>query len=72
MAMEPKSHTTLSTVSTLVVATGLGVIFGSSAYRGSPLENLVEHYLTDALMQAVGREAASGGLRFRGLSPKAR
>jgi predicted acylesterase/phospholipase RssA len=41
---------------------GLGVIFGSSAYRGSPLEHLVEHYLTDALIQAVAREAASGRL----------
>jgi predicted acylesterase/phospholipase RssA len=41
---------------------GFGVIFGSSAYRGSPLEHLVEHYLTDALMQAVAREAASGRL----------
>lgn len=41
---------------------GLGVIFGSSAYRGSPLEHLVEHYLTDALMRAVAREADSGRL----------
>jgi predicted acylesterase/phospholipase RssA len=39
-----------------------GVLFGSSAYRGSPLERLVEHYLTDALLQAVAREAASGRL----------
>jgi predicted acylesterase/phospholipase RssA len=41
---------------------GLGVLFGSSAYRGSPLEHLVEHYLTDALIQALAREAASGRL----------
>jgi predicted acylesterase/phospholipase RssA len=41
---------------------GLGVIFGSSAYRGSPLKRLVEHYLTDALVQALAREAASGRL----------
>ncbi len=41
---------------------GLGVIFGSSAYRGSPLQHLVERYLTDALIQAVAREAASGRL----------
>ena len=41
---------------------GLGVVFGSSAYRGSPLKHLVEHYLTDALVQAVAREAASGRL----------
>ena len=39
-----------------------GVLFGSSAYRGSPLEHLVEHYLTDSLLQAVAREAASGRL----------
>jgi predicted acylesterase/phospholipase RssA len=39
-----------------------GVLFGSSAYRGSPLEHLVEHYLTDTLLQAVAREAASGRL----------
>jgi predicted acylesterase/phospholipase RssA len=41
---------------------GFGVFFGSSAYRGSPLKNLVEHYLTDELVQAVAREAASGRL----------
>jgi predicted acylesterase/phospholipase RssA len=41
---------------------GLGVIFGSSAYRGSPLQQLVAHYLTDALIHAVAREAASGRL----------
>jgi hypothetical protein len=41
---------------------GLGVIFGSSAYSGSPLENLVDQYLTDALIKAVAREAASGRL----------
>ena len=39
-----------------------GVLFGSSAYRGSPLAQLVERYLTDALLQAVAREAASGRL----------
>jgi predicted acylesterase/phospholipase RssA len=41
---------------------GFAVIFGSSAYSGSPLEHLVEHYLTDELIQAVAREAASGRL----------
>jgi hypothetical protein len=40
----------------------LGVLFGSSAYRGSPLKHLIEHYLSDALVQAVAREAASGRL----------
>jgi hypothetical protein len=38
------------------------VIFGSSAFSGSPLENLVDHYLSDALIQAVAHEAASGRL----------
>jgi predicted acylesterase/phospholipase RssA len=41
---------------------GLGVIFDSSVYRGRPLEQLVDHYLSDALLQAVAREAASGRL----------
>jgi predicted acylesterase/phospholipase RssA len=41
---------------------GLGIVFGSSAYRGSPLKHLVEHYLTDELVEAVAREAASGRL----------
>lgn len=40
----------------------LGVLFGSSAYRGRPLERLVDTFLSDALMQAVAREAASGRL----------
>ncbi|HME40809.1 MAG TPA: patatin-like phospholipase family protein [Steroidobacteraceae bacterium] len=40
----------------------LGVIFDSSVYRGRPLEQLVDHYLSDALLQAVAREAASGRL----------
>jgi predicted acylesterase/phospholipase RssA len=41
---------------------GLGVIFDSSVYRGRPLEELVDHYLSDELLQAVAREAASGRL----------
>jgi predicted acylesterase/phospholipase RssA len=40
----------------------LGAIFDSSVYRGRPLEQIVDHFLTDALMQAVAREAASGRL----------
>ena len=46
----------------LLQSRGLGVIFGSSAYRGSPLEQLVDHYLSDALIQAIAHEAASGRL----------
>src|SRR6266481_982825 len=41
---------------------GLGVIFDSSVYRGRPLEDLVDHYLSDELIQAVAREAAMGRL----------
>jgi predicted acylesterase/phospholipase RssA len=40
----------------------LGMIFDSSVYRGRPLEQLVDRYLTGALLQAVAREAASGRL----------
>src|SRR6202166_3685863 len=46
----------------LLQSRGLGVIFDSSVYRGRPLEELVDHYLSDELLQAVGREAASGRL----------
>jgi len=41
---------------------GLGVTFDSSVYRGRPLEELLGHYLSDELLQAVAREAASGRL----------
>ncbi|MGO9994912.1 MAG: patatin-like phospholipase family protein [Steroidobacteraceae bacterium] len=41
---------------------GLGAVFDSSVYRGRPLEELVDHYLSDELIQAVAREAASGRL----------
>ncbi len=46
----------------LLQARQFGVIFGSSAYRGRPLEQLVDTFLSDALLQAVAREAASGRL----------
>src|ERR1700722_17096852 len=46
----------------LLQTRGLGVIFDSSVYRGGPLEQLVDHYLSDALIQAVAREAATGRL----------
>ncbi len=41
---------------------GLGALFGSSIYRGTPLVDLVDHYTTDALIRAVAREAATGRL----------
>jgi predicted acylesterase/phospholipase RssA len=41
---------------------GLGALFASSAYSGTPLKELVDRYATDALIQAVAREAATGRL----------
>jgi predicted acylesterase/phospholipase RssA len=46
----------------LLQARHLGVLFGSSAFRGRPLERLVDTFLSDALLQAVAREAATGRL----------
>jgi predicted acylesterase/phospholipase RssA len=40
----------------------LGVLFGSSVYSGTPLKQLVDRYATDALVQAIAREASSGRL----------
>ena len=41
---------------------GLGALFGSSLYSGAPLKQLVDRYATDALIQAVAREASTGRL----------
>jgi Patatin-like phospholipase len=41
---------------------GLGVIFGSSAYRGTPLEELVDRYATDTVIRAIAAEAGKGRL----------
>lgn len=41
---------------------GLGALFGSSVYSGTPLRELVDRYATDALIQAVAREASTGRL----------
>ena len=46
----------------LLQSRGLGVFFGSSIYRGMPLHDLVDRYVTDELIQAVAREAAGGRL----------
>jgi hypothetical protein len=46
----------------LLQSRGLGVLFGSSVYRGAPLRELVDRYATDALIQAVAHEAATGRL----------
>jgi Patatin-like phospholipase len=41
---------------------GLGAIFGSSMYRGTPLKELVDRYASDALIQAIAGEASKGRL----------
>ncbi len=46
----------------LLQSRGLGMLFGSSEYRGAPLRALVDRYATDALVQAVAHEAATGRL----------
>jgi predicted acylesterase/phospholipase RssA len=44
----------------LLQSRGLGMIFGSSLYRGAPLKSLVDSYVSDAVIQAVAREADQG------------
>ncbi len=44
----------------LLQSRSLGALFGSSMYRGGPLRGLVDQYASDALIQAVAREAATG------------
>jgi predicted acylesterase/phospholipase RssA len=41
---------------------GLGALFGSSAFRGAPLQELVDSHLTDDMLRAVAREARTGRL----------
>jgi predicted acylesterase/phospholipase RssA len=41
---------------------GLGVVFGSSLYRGAPLKELVDAYVSDAMIEAVAHEAEKGRL----------
>jgi hypothetical protein len=40
----------------------LGAIWGSSVYRGEPLRDLVDHYVTTAMIAAVAQQAAAGRL----------
>ena len=44
----------------LLQSRGLAVVFGSSVYRGAPLKQLVDSHLSDAMIQAVAREADKG------------
>ena len=46
----------------LLQSRGLGVIFGSSAYSGRPLRQLIDSYVTDEMIRAIAREAAKGRL----------
>ncbi len=46
----------------LLKSRGLGALFGSSLYSGTPLKELVDRYATDALIQAVAHEASTGRL----------
>src|ERR1700733_2763387 len=41
---------------------GLGAVFGSSLYRGTPLKQLIDAHVSDAMIQAVAREANNGRL----------
>jgi predicted acylesterase/phospholipase RssA len=46
----------------LLQSRGLGVVFGSSLYRGAPLRQLVDGYVSDTMIEAVAREADKGRL----------
>jgi Patatin-like phospholipase len=46
----------------LLQSRGVGVIFGSSVYSGKPLRQLIDSYVTDAMIQAVASEADKGRL----------
>ena len=46
----------------LLHSRGVGAVFGSGINRGASLNALVDRYTTDALIQAVAREAATGRL----------
>src|ERR1700736_1026437 len=41
---------------------GLGALFGSSMYSGTPLKELVDRYATEALIKAIALEASKGRL----------
>lgn len=46
----------------LLQSRGIGVLFDSSVFHGEPLRELVEHFVTDELVAAVAKEAATGRL----------
>jgi predicted acylesterase/phospholipase RssA len=46
----------------LLQSRGLGVIFGSSVYSGRPLQQLIDTYVSDAMIREIAREADKGRL----------
>lgn len=46
----------------LLQTRSFGFLFRSSVYKGKPLINLVDHFVTNALIQAVAQESAKGRL----------
>jgi predicted acylesterase/phospholipase RssA len=50
----------------LLQSRGLGVIFGSSKYRGAPLRHLVDAYVSDTMIRAIANEADKGRLLLVG------
>ncbi|TLY76844.1 MAG: hypothetical protein E6K43_00905, partial [Gammaproteobacteria bacterium] len=46
----------------LMRARWAGALFGASVYRGEPLTQLLDRYVTDELMSAIAREAEKGRL----------
>ena len=46
----------------LLQSRGLGVIFGSSLYSGKPLQQLIDAYVSDAMIEAIAHEADGGRL----------
>lgn len=44
----------------LLVSRGLGALFGTSAFRGAPLRNLVTRFVSDEMLAAIARERATG------------
>jgi predicted acylesterase/phospholipase RssA len=47
---------------TLLRSRGLGVLFGSSLYSGKPLQQLVDTYASEEMLQAIACEASKGRL----------
>jgi predicted acylesterase/phospholipase RssA len=53
---------TSETGGNLLQSRGLGVIFSSSLYSGKPLQQLIDAYVSDAMIEAIAHEADRGRL----------